>query len=349
MPISEREALLALHRKLYLLEEKEDKISSDARCELYSLLKLGIDALAPEQKEYILGLITHDDLERVRRLLARCEENGIRVITWSDDSYPIHYISDPPPVLFVRGRFPDQAKMPYLAIVGSRKATPYGREWAARIVGELKEYDVTIVSGMAYGIDGCAHRAAIDCGLMTVAVLGCGIDQTYPASHQGLKDEIAKNGAVISEFPCGTPPLKHNFPMRNRVISGLSRGVFVVEAEIRSGSLITARWAADQGRECFALPGNAGRAMSSGTNLLIKEGAQLVECGGDIARALNLTPRNQTALEKNSGHCPEDDDIKRAILNFLKEGGNNLENLIEETKLSASELLPLITGVELEL
>ncbi len=262
---------------------------------------------------------------------------------------PYFQIIDPPPILFVRGRLPDPAENPYIAFVGARKATRYGREMTERFINDLKPYRPTIVSGLAYGIDYESHVAALKHGCPTIAVLGCGIDDPYPRGHLSLRDEIVKKGgAVISEFPWGTPPLHYNFPLRNRLISGLSRGVVVIEARIRSGSLITARWAGDGGREVFALPGSVGLAMSEGTNHLIKEGAHLTERGEEIADILGLKKAVvKGTLEKNSGHGPSDDDIKRSILRFMRSGGNDWGFLAKETGLTIQELLQRKTEIEL--
>lgn len=346
--LSEIDILLALHRRLYLLEGEERQLDMNCRVELYSLLKEGWPALGEKEQKYILGYILDEDLSTTEKILKRCAGLRIKVLSWLDRSYPFHTVSSLPPVMFMKGDLPDPVKNPYIAIVGSRKATDYGREMTLKIVRELAPFNATIVSGLAYGIDAAAHRAALKCGLPTVAVMGCGINCCYPAQHMELSDEIACKGAVISEFPWGTPPLKHNFPMRNRVISGISRAVVVIEAELKSGSLITANWAADQGKEVFAVPGNAGRGMSSGTNWLIKQGAHLLEEGSDIAGVLHLEgPLQNNELEKNSGHDEASNGIKRAILDFLKSGGENLEKLVEETNLSVEELLPLITEAEL--
>lgn len=340
--------LLAIHRKLYLLENQRGQLDSCRRVELYRLVKSRWVDLGREEREYILGYISEKDIEAAEKILKVCERQGIKIVTWFDEGYPLHMIDSPPPLVFIRGKLPDPLRNPYVAIVGSRKATEYGKEMTAKIARDLIPYEATVVSGLAYGIDAAAHRAAIECGLPTVAILGCGINYIYPARHEKLADVISTTGAVISEFPWGTPPLRHNFPLRNRVISGLAKAVVVVEAEIKSGSLITARWAADQGREVFAVPGNVGRAMSSGTNLLIKEGAHLVEDGSDIAGVLGLKKQIISGeLEKNSGQEPGDDDIKRAIVDFVKSGENNLENLVGQTGLSVQELLPLITEAEI--
>jgi DNA processing protein len=335
--------LLAHQKNIYQHCDEPEMSSIERGTTLYRLLwRERFDPLLSQAATVPIDALPKD-LEYAAEIERKCAERQIGIMTWDDANYPLREVQEPPPVMFIRGKLPDPLAHPYIAVVGSRKATPYGREMAERIVTDLAPFGAAIVSGLAYGIDGAAHRAALQCGIPTVAVVGCGIDYPYPEGHLDLAAAISETGAVVSEFPFGTPPLKHNFPLRNRVISGLSLAVVVVEAEKRSGSLITARWAAEQGREVFAVPGNAGRATSSGANLLIKEGAHLVENGGEIAETLGLAKKEQ----KNSGHHEKVNVIKLAIVDFLKGGERNIEKLSEETGLKAEELLPLITEVEL--
>lgn len=343
-----RELLILLHRKLYLTEESERPERQMKRGALYRLLqRLRFGFGAAEEAKILSAFITSEDEAAAKMILKRCEDEGVKIITWFDDIYPFHTIGNAPPVIYVRGSLDNPAIVPHVGIVGSRKATDYGRAVTRRIVTGLVQYNVTVVSGMAYGIDATAHSAAIESGLKTVAVLGCGIDINYPRSHRELSKRIAEAGAVVSEFPLGTPPLKHNFPIRNRLISGLSKGVVIVEAELESGSLITARWAAEQGREVFAVPGNIDRALSRGTNRLIRDGAHIFECVSDVAAVLKLQRGEITDdFEKNSRQEPPYDDIKCRIAEFLAGSGGSLEALAEVTGLSPSELLPLVTKAE---
>jgi len=204
-----------------------------------------------------------------------------RIITFNDPSYParLKEIPDPPLILYVKGHIPQNEA---IAIVGTRRPTPYGRKVAEYFSEALARRGLTIVSGMARGIDGIAHKKALESGGTSVGVLGCGIDMVYPGEHRDLFKNIINKGAIISEFPPGTPPERYNFPRRNRIISGISWGTLVIEAAEGSGSLITARFALEQGREVFAVPGNINSKMSYGTNKLIKEGAKLVEDIQDI-------------------------------------------------------------------
>lgn len=341
-PIDQKKFLIAIHRKLYQLDEKKDAPPIGESRALYEMIK---SALGSNDNEW-MNHVSTGDLARANQTIDKSNGLGLRIMTWYDDDYPLTNISNAPPILYIRGKLPDERVNPYVAFVGARKSTDFGKEMTTNLVSELAEYDTTIVSGLAYGIDAAAHNTALKYQLPTIAVLGCGIDFPYPAGHSKLSSEISSHGAVVSEFPLGTPPLKQNFPLRNRVISGLSLGVVVVEAEIRSGSLITARWAGEQGKEVFAVPGNARRIQSSGTNKLIKEGAHLIEMGCEIAEFLKLEKKMSGSLKKNCGQVGDDDAIKRAVIKFLN-GKIDLEKLVEETGLNATELLPVITEIEL--
>lgn len=219
--------------------------------------------------------------------LKKADDLGIEVIPLGYPAYParLREIPGPPPYLYVRGNLPE-ADSPTISFVGSRQATWYGRDTTTRLCRELAGRGVTIISGMARGIDTCAHKGALDGGGRTIAVLGCGLDICYPPENAGLAETIASSGALVSEFALGTGPNPENFPRRNRIISGLALGTVVVEAAPDSGSLITAQLALDQGRKVFAVPGNLNSAQSRGTNTLIKAGATLVTGAEDIIEAL---------------------------------------------------------------
>ena len=238
--------------------------------------------------------------------LALAEEKGVRLVTLVDPEYPalLREIDDPPLVLYVKGRLPiDPARS--IGIVGTRRATRYGKMVAGRFASQLALKGVTIVSGLAAGIDTAAHQGAIDVGGLTVAVLGCGIDYPYPKRNQPLLQKIFEAGTALSEYPLGMRPAKWTFPQRNRIIAGLSRGVVVVQAPERSGSLITARLALEQGRDVFAVPGNINSLTSAGSNRLIKQGAQLVDRAEEILAeypdllAEQGTPPEETEEEAN--------------------------------------------------
>lgn len=222
--------------------------------------------------------------------VARVADAGVDVLTWDDPRYPerLLAINDPPPVLYIRGDLrPDDDWA--VAMVGTRHASAYGKEAARVIATDLARAGATVVSGLARGIDAQAHRAALEAGGRTLAVLGSGVDIIYPWENLKLAQEIAAHGAVLSEYPLGTQPEANNFPPRNRIISGLSRGIIVVEAGEQSGALITASYAADQGRDVFAVPGSIFQRGSLGANRLIRDGATPVLSANDVLDALNLT------------------------------------------------------------
>lgn len=222
------------------------------------------------------------------------EDGGIKVLTWDDDGYParLREIDQSPPVLYVRGDLIKDDEWA-ISIVGTRRTTAYGRQVAENIASVLAQNGVTVVSGLARGVDAIAHKASLDAGGRTLAVLGSGVDRIYPPEHRSLAEKIIQNGAIISDYPPGTPPEGINFPPRNRIISGLSLAVIVVEAGERSGALITAGFAADQGREVFAVPGNINAPQSKGTNRLIYRGARPLLEAREILEHLDLTSITQ--------------------------------------------------------
>jgi DNA processing protein len=222
--------------------------------------------------------------------IEKLEHYGIDILTWHDSTYParLKEIYDYPPVLYIRGSIINEDEW-CLAVVGTRRPTVYGRQVTEEIVTELARSKITIVSGLARGIDSMAHRSALEAGDRSIAVMGGGLDSIYPAENAGLARSINKNGALLSEYHPGTKPRPENFPRRNRIMSGISLGVLVVEAGKTSGALITAHLALEQNREVFAIPGSILSIASIGTNQLIKEGAKLVRDSGDILEELNLT------------------------------------------------------------
>ena len=233
------------------------------------------------------------EIVRVRRSdepdeeLRQADERGVTLVPFIDPAYPalLRRTQTPPLVLYIEGQL-EEADAVAVAIVGSRHPTHYGATQTARLGAELAARGLTVVSGLARGIDSAAHRAALDGGGRTLAVLGSGLAKLYPPENAPLADEIAAHGALVSEFPLHTPPWRANFKRRNRIVSGLALGVLVVEATARSGALVTADWAAEQGREVFALPGRVDRKQSRGCHLLIKQGARLVETADDVIDGL---------------------------------------------------------------
>lgn len=273
--------------------------------------------------------------------LRDARDGGIEVVPWSDSRYPpaLSPIFDPPLVLWARGDL-TVLSATAVAIVGSRCASPYGEEAAARLASGLAARGLVIVSGLARGIDAAAHRGALTAGGRTVAVLGCGVDIVYPPEHGGLMNEVVRGGAVISEWPAGTPPRQGHFPQRNRIISGLSRGVVVVEARQRSGALITADCALEQGREVMAVPGNVLSERHRGSHSLLKAGAGFVETAQDVLDMLHLTG-DQPAGDARSATDP---------LVAAMDAGESyaLDALATMSGQTAATLLPRLLELELQ-
>jgi len=271
-------------------------------------------------------------------------EVGACVIPLTDPRYPVRLkeIFDPPPLLFARGRV-ELMKELSLGIVGTRRPTAYGIAAATRLARDLAGAGLTITSGMARGIDTAAHRAVLEAGPLaagsTIAVFGCGVNEVYPAENRKLAEHIARDGLVVSEFPMGTPPYPQNFPVRNRIIAGMSAGVLVVEGGEYSGSAITAKLAAEQNREVFAVPGNITSKMSWGPNLLIKQGAKLVQEWNDVVVELKaedrrwLVERCRNRLNLKENNAPESNDPIQSSLSFGNQGIGR--SVLESLKLDA--------------
>lgn len=257
-----------------------------------------INGLTPDVRRQFIDGRSRPPLARELELI---EQHQCHIVTINDESYPslLKQINDPPVLLYVVGEFPIQ-DAPSIAIVGSRSPTEYGKTTSQQLSYQLAARGITVVSGFARGIDSCVHRGALEAGGHTVAVFGCGLSIIYPDTNRTLAAEIVKSGALISEFPMTMPPLGTNFPRRNRVISGLTLGTLVVEASDRSGSLITARHAAEQGREVFAVPGQIFSEVSRGTHSLINQGATLIHSVDDLLDAL---PQDYTKIL--GGESPE--------------------------------------------
>lgn len=232
----------------------------------------------------IRAALSNKSLQEATRIVERCEQTGIGLLTFSDPEYPqaLRDIKDPPMLLYYVGRLPELDRIPVLAMVGTRRMSAYGMRTAYKIAYELSAVGVTVVSGMAAGIDGVCAAATLDAGGFPVAVLGCGLDHAYPAQHAPLMAAIAKHGLLLSEYPPGSPPVAYHFPVRNRLISALSQGVIVVEAGVGSGSLITARDAVLQGKTVFAVPAAEDGVGGAGAECLLRDGAQFVAGTADI-------------------------------------------------------------------
>ena len=286
-------------------------------------------------------------LDRARALRARAAAGGIYVLPWNDPRVPMPLaaIGDCPPALWYRG---DLAcfQAPAVAIVGSRAASAVALETADRLAADLAARGVVVVSGLARGVDSAAHRGALRTG-RTVAVLGSGVDRIYPAEHEALAADVATGGLVMSEYPPGTPPLPFHFPMRNRLISGLCRAVVVIEASDKSGSLITAACALEQGREVMAVPGNVLSGRNRGGHALIRDGATIVECADDIVSELGLAPAPAgpaAARGSADGSAASADPVLRRM-----EAGHayDLDTLAGASGLDARRLLPRLADLEL--
>jgi DNA processing protein len=295
----------------------------------------------------VASIRSHDYREFAERECEAVERGGVKVVNFLSAEYPkvLLEISDPPPYLYVKG---DPAGMePAIAIVGSRRASTYGLLTTGKLAGELAAHGITVVSGMARGVDTAAHRGALAGGGRSIGVLGCGIDVVYPPENRRLFEEMAARGALYSEFPMGTLPLAENFPRRNRIISGISRGVLVVEAVENSGSLITAQYALEQGREVFAVPGNINYSSSRGTNRLIKQGAKLVEGVEDILEELPLGERKMGISSADApafGLTPQE----AAVYTLLAGSPLHIDAIIVKSALTVGEVSAILLRLELK-
>jgi DNA processing protein len=303
-------------------------------------------------KEAGLDRRTLESLLAVRRTLdldqewKKVQQQNVQVLTWDDHDYPhnLRQTPHPPPVLFVRGELISQDTCA-VAIVGTRRASSYGREVAYTLTRELVQQGVTIVSGLALGIDAIAHQTAVDAGGRTVAVLGSGVDQIYPSSNRSLAQAIMKKGAVVSEYPIGTKPEATNFPPRNRIISGLSLCVIVIEAGQRSGALITANFAAEQGREVFAVPGSILHPGSVGCNQLIQNGATPLLSVDDVLSQLEL---DRVMAQSEVRQSVTADPAESQLLNHLSGEPKHVDELVHEITLAAGQINSLLIMMELK-
>lgn len=277
---------------------------------------------------------------------ALIEKNRVAVIVYTDKDYPplLKEIHDPPPVIYVKGSLKAFASSPHVAIVGTRHPTHYGLRMSSTLARELTSAGVAVVSGMARGCDTAAHKGALEANGATIAVMGTGIDVVYPAENKRLYEEIAEKGAIISELPLKTKPLPLNFPRRNRIISGITLGVVVVEAPVRSGALMTARLSLECNREVFAVPGSVTSEKSRGTNRLIKEGAVLVEGAEDILNALTLAP----SAKEEKAVSPAFDADESLVLSALRDDELHIDEITEKTGFSVVKTSAVLLGMELK-
>lgn len=324
---------------------------SSMLCEYYNSFEAIYNA-NPEELALIEGIsekhiekLRNKSLGRAEEIMAECEALDIDLLTIYDDMYPeqLKNIPDPPVLLYVKGNFPVTKNIPAIGVVGSRKPSNYGTKMAEKIAEGLGNRGFIIVSGMARGIDTCAHKGAIKAGALTIAVLGCGVDVLYPPENGTVKTLIEQNGAVISEFAPGTAPLPTRFPVRNRIVSGLSQSVLVVEGKASSGSTITANLAKDQGKEVFCLPGNVDNPLSAASHALIRDGARLVTCADDI-----ITDLGYMLVEESAGNYMEDNQERmNMVFGKLPEDQRKIAEVLDSNTPMHIDEICFKSGVEI--
>jgi DNA processing protein len=283
------------------------------------------------------------DLEKVWK---KIESQNIHILTWEDEAYPqrLKEIDQPPPVLYLRGDYlPDDLFA--VAIVGTRRATPYGRQITEELAAFLAAHGITVVSGLARGIDAIAHQTALKAGGRTLGVLGSGVDKIYPPEHRALADKMIESGAIVSDYAPGTPPDATNFPPRNRIISGLSLAVVVIEAGETSGALITAEFAAEQGREIFAVPGSILAPQSKGTNKLIQNGALPLLSVNDLMQALDLTRMGD---HKAARKIIPADETEARLMSVLSLEPLHVDEIRNQTELPIEKVSATLALMELK-
>ncbi len=341
-PIKVKELLSKFKSPARILELSEGALSS-------------VPGIGAKIAETLTSWQKHSKFEEEMNMIERA---GVQIVTMLDPEYPglLREIYDPPLVLYVRGQLPSNSER-MLGVIGSRRFSHYGKKMAEELASSASFANWNIVSGLAYGIDAVAHRATLDANGKTIAVLGGGLARIHPQDHVPLaKEIIEKGGAVISEFPMTYAPNKRSFPMRNRIISGMSHGLIVVEAGLKSGSLITAKFALEQDRLVFAVPGQADNPQARGTNNLIREGAVLTENFDDVINEFEFMPgfTPSKAMEDESAICaepalPDLSENEQLIINILKEKrDSSADQLIAETGLNAGQLLAILMQLEMK-
>ena len=283
------------------------------------------------------------DLEK---LWAKIEAQGIKILTWEDEAYPqrLKEIEQPPPVLYLRGEYlPDDLFA--VAVVGTRRVTAYGRQITEELSAFLAANNITVVSGLARGVDAIAHQTSLKAGGRTIGVLGSGVDKIYPPEHRALAEKMLEHGAIISDYPPGTPPEASNFPPRNRIVSGLSLAVVVVEAGETSGALITAEFAAEQGREVFAVPGSILAPQSKGTNKLIQNGALPLLSVNDLMQALDLTRMGE---HKAARKIIPADETEARLMNVLGDEPLHVDEIRSQAELPIEKVTATLALMELK-
>lgn len=311
-----------------------------------------IEWLDNKKKSSIISILYGEIVDKELEVI---EKQRVQIITVEDEDYPelLREISAPPPVLYCRGNL--KKEFTGIAVVGTRNPTEYGKMMAEKLSSQLAINGIAVVSGMARGIDTIAHKSALGSNGYTIAVLGSGIDMVYPPENGKLYNEICEKGAVISEFPMGSSPHKKNFPRRNRIVSGMSRAILVIEAGERSGTLITARFAIEQNRDVFAVPGRVTSSRSKGTNGLIKKGAILTESFDDIAEHLGVEfkrefSENSTRSDDKDSKKPiafSEDSVEAAVLSFLDDSPKHIDLISRECGMGIPQISSILMKLEI--
>ncbi len=307
-----------------------------------------VPGVGPKLVQTIRHAADHVD---VMGIIQWCTANSVTMLCSDTAQYPRSLLElvDAPPVLFVNGEVLPCDELA-VAIVGTRHASVYGRQQATRIAYELAKSGVTIISGLARGIDTAAHQGALDAGGRTIAVFGCGLSHIYPPENEGLAKAIAADGALVSEFAPATKPRAGMFPQRNRIISGLAHATLVIEAPERSGSLITARTASEQGRDVMALPGNVNSRASQGTNLLIRDGAKLIRHADDVLECLGPLARGVPTADGREVRRPSEallNDVERLVLDCIQSEPTSIDRVVSSSQITTSQVLAAISVLEM--
>lgn len=315
-------------------------LESAWRADAFQLSEAGLGAKVVER---VLAARESVDLNQV---WAKIEAQGIKILTWADEEYPsrLREIEQPPPVLYVRGEYL-QDDLFAVAIVGTRKVTPYGRQLTEEIASFLAANGITVVSGLARGVDAIAHQTALKAGGRTIGILGSGVDKIYPPEHRALAEQMTERGAIISDYAVGTPPDASNFPPRNRIISGLSLAVVVIEAAETSGALITAEFAAEQGREIFAVPGSIFAPQSKGTNRLIQKGALPLLTPDDLMQALDIT---RIGEHRSARKILPADETEALVLSVLSREPLHVDEIRNQANLPIEKVSATLALMELK-
>jgi len=340
---------LALHHsegispsKLYPLVARFGSAERAWNAPLHALREAGINEAS------VAKFQAYRDKTNPDTLLNTLHQHGAHLLTITDAEYPplLRKIVNAPPLLYIKGRLQESDQLA-LAVVGTRNASQYGRDASFQLSQSLAQHGVTIISGLAQGVDLNAHRGALQAKGRTIAILGCGIDRIYPTEHTAFAKEIVQNGALISEFRLGTPPHRNNFPQRNRIISGMALGVLVIEAPEGSGALITANTALEQGRDVYAVPSGIFSPKGAGTNKLIQDGAKPIMKVEDILNELNIAMVQAETRQRTEEIIP-DNSLESQVINLLSDTPIHLDELARHLNLSTKDLSPVMAVMELK-